>query len=245
MSSTAAVLIIGNEILSGRTQDQNLPYLAKRLSELGIPLNQARIISDNESDIIDVVRVLAATHTYVFTTGGIGFTHDDITAKSVAKAFDVNIEEHPEALRLLREYYGEALNEARRRMALIPVGATLIKNPISKAPGFQMENVFVLAGVPSVMQAMFEGLAGQLSGGKPILYSTVGCRLAEGVIADELMLLQDRHPEVEIGSYPYFKSGVIGVNLVIRGIDLDSINNATADISEMIRVLGGEPIVES
>lgn len=245
MTSTAALLIIGNEILSGRTHDQNLPYLAKRLGELGIRLNQARIISDNESDIIDAVRELASTHSYVFTTGGIGFTHDDITAKSIAKAFNVGFEENPEALRLLQEYYGDALNEARRRMALIPIGATLIKNPVSKAPGFQMENVFVLAGVPSVMQAMFEGLTGQLSGGKPILYSTVSCRLPEGIIADELMLLQDRHPEVDIGSYPYFKSGVIGVNLVVRGIDLDSINNATDDISEMIRSLGGEPIFES
>jgi len=244
MTATAAVLIIGNEILSGRTQDANLQYLAKRMGELGIRLNQARIIPDGTADIITAVQDLAATHTYVFTTGGIGFTHDDITAVSVAKAFNVGIEEHPEALRLLQDYYGDALNEARRRMALIPQGATLIDNPISKAPAFQIQNVFVLAGVPSVMQAMFEGLVGRLTGGKPIQFAAVSCKLPEGVLADDLMLLQDRHPDVEIGSYPSFKTGILGVSLVVRGIDTDSIARATKDISDMIRSLGGEPVKE-
>jgi molybdenum cofactor synthesis domain-containing protein len=245
MTSTAAVLIIGNEILSGRTQDINLQYLAKRLGELGIRLNEARIIPDEMNDIVNSIQALSIAHTYVFTTGGIGFTHDDITAKSIAKAFGVEIEEHPEALRLLQEYYGDALNEARRRMALIPVGATLIANPVSKAPGFQIGNVFVLAGVPSVMQAMFESLVGKLTGGKPIKYATVSCQLAEGIIADELTLLQDRHPEVDVGSYPYFKNGILGTSLVVRGVDSDSVASAVKDIADMVMSLGGVPAIES
>lgn len=245
MTSTAAVLIIGNEILSGRTQDANLQYLAKRMGELGIRLKHVRVIPDEREEIISCVRELAAAHTYVFTTGGIGFTHDDITASSIAAAFDVILEEHPEALHLLRDYYGDSLNEARRRMALIPVGATLIPNPVSKAPGFQMGNVFVLAGVPSVMQAMFESLVGKLTGGQPIQYTTVICPLAEGVIADELMIIHDRHPEVDIGSYPYFKNGVLGTSLVVRGLDVDSITNAVLDICDMINSFGGEPFIES
>jgi molybdenum cofactor synthesis domain-containing protein len=177
MTATAAILIIGNEILSGRTQDVNIQFLAKRLGELGIRLNQARVIPDETDLIIASVRELAATHTHVFTTGGLGFTHDDITAVTMAQAFDVEIEEHPVALQILQEYYGDAFNAARRRMTLIPVGATLIDNPVSKAPGFQIQNVFVLPGVPSVMQAMFEGLVGLLSGGAPILFSAVSCQM--------------------------------------------------------------------
>lgn len=244
MTQTAAILIIGNEILSGRTQDANIQYLAKRLGEVGIRLDQARVIPDEEEMIISNVRELAGTHSYVFTTGGIGFTHDDRTAMSLAAAFGVGLEENPTALRLLQDYYGEALNEARRRMALIPVGATLINNPVSKAPGFQIRNVFALAGVPSVMQAMFDSLAGSLVGGAPILFSSVSCGLPEGILADDLALLQDRHPEVDIGSYPYFKSGVLGVSLVMRGIDAGSIASATRDVVEMVQTLGGEPVVE-
>ena len=244
MTPNAAILIIGNEILSGRTQDVNIQYLAKRLGNIGVRLDQARVIPDEESVIISNVQELAASHTYVFTTGGIGFTHDDRTALSLATAFGVELEENPTALRLLQDYYGDALNEARRRMALIPVGATLIDNPISKAPGFQIQNVFALAGVPSVMQGMFDGLVGRLNGGAPILFSSVSCHIPEGVLADELALLQDRHPEVDIGSYPYFKNGVLGVSLVMRGTDADSVAGATQDIVDMVKTLGGEPILE-
>ncbi|MBM3632128.1 MAG: competence/damage-inducible protein A [Alphaproteobacteria bacterium] len=244
MTTTAAILVIGNEILSGRTQDANIQYLAKRLGDIGIRLNQARVIPDGRSQIISSVRELASSHTYVFTTGGIGYTHDDITAASLAEAFHVSLEENPRALSLLRDYYGEFLNDARRRMALIPIGATLIDNPISKAPAFQIENVFVLAGVPSVMQGMFESLIGRLTGGKPIQFATVNCSFSEGVIADELALLQGRYPEVEIGSYPYFKLGKLGVSLVMRGIDVDSIQKATQDVCKMIQSLGGDPIIE-
>lgn len=244
MTSTAAILIIGNEILSGRTQDVNIQYLAKRLGNIGIRLKQARVIPDERLQIIATVRELAASHTYVFTTGGIGYTHDDITAASLAEAFHVSLEENIHALTLLQGYYGESLNEARRRMALIPTGATLLDNPISKAPGFQIENVFVLAGVPSVMQGMFESLIGRLTGGKPIQFVTVNCSLSEGVIADELSVLQSRYPEVEMGSYPYFKLGQLGVSLVMRGIDANLIQKATQDVCNMVRSQGGEPLIE-
>jgi len=244
MTQTAAILIIGNEILSGRTQDANIQYLAKRLGEVGIRLDQARVIPDDVPVIISNVRELAGTHNYVFTTGGIGFTHDDRTAMSLAAAFGVELEENPAALRLLQDYYGDTLNEARRRMALIPAGATLIDNPVSKAPGFQIQNVFVLAGVPSVMQAMFDSLVGRLVGGAPILFASVSCRIPEGVLADQLALLQDRHPEVDVGSYPYFKSGILGVSLVMRGIDARSISNATREVVDMVQNLGGDPVIE-
>ncbi|MCE3231343.1 MAG: molybdopterin binding domain protein [Alphaproteobacteria bacterium] len=244
MVPTAAILIIGNEILSGRTQDVNIQYLAKRLGELGIRLDQARVIPDEVPSIVATVRELAAHHTYVFTTGGIGFTHDDRTAAALAEAFDVPLEEHPEALRLLQTYYGDALNAARRRMALVPVGAVLVDNPISKAPGFQIQNVFVLAGVPDVMQAMFESLRGRLSGGAPIQFTTVSCGLPEGILADDLAFLQGRYPEVEIGSYPSFRLGVLGVSLVMRGIDAAAIASATEAVVAMVKRLGGEPAVE-
>lgn len=244
MTQTAAILIIGNEILSGRTQDANIQYLAKHLGDVGIRLDQARVIPDDVEVIVSNVRELAATHTYLFTTGGIGFTHDDRTAFAMGQALGVEMEENPTALRLLQDYYGDALNEARRRMALMPVGVTLIDNPISKAPAFQIQNVFVLAGVPSVMQGMFDSVIGRLVGGATILFSAVSCGLPEGMIADELALVQDRHPEVDIGSYPYFKLGVLGVSLVMRGTDTDSIAYATQDVKEMIKELGGVPVVE-
>lgn len=244
MAPTAAILVIGSEILSGRTQDVNILYLAKRLGELGIRLNQARVIPDEKPLIVSTVRELAAYHTYVFTTGGLGFTHDDRTAVSLAEAFGTSLEEHPEALRLLQEYYGDALNEARRRMAFVPRGAMLIDNPISRAPGFQIQNVFALAGVPSIMQCMFESLMGRLTGGAPIQFVTVSCGLPEGVLADALASVQERHPQVEIGSYPYFKNGVLGVSLVMRGIDASLIARATEDVVNMVQTLGGKPVVE-
>jgi molybdenum cofactor synthesis domain-containing protein len=243
MTQTAAILIIGNEILSGRTQDTNIQYLARRLNELGICVPFACVIPDEVPVIVKTVRDLVAAHTYVFTTGGIGFTHDDKTAASLAEAFEVAVEEHPEALRRLTSHYGADLNEARRRMALMPAGSVLIDNPVSKAPAFQIHNVFALAGVPVVMQAMFESLIGRLTTGAPIQYATVSCGLMEGLIADELARLQDRHSEVEIGSYPYFKSGTWGVSLVMRGIDQDAIASATRDVMAMVRDLGGEPEV--
>lgn len=244
MTPTAAILVIGNEILSGQIQDANIQYLAKRLGELGILLRQATVIPDEVPFIISTVRELAAHHTYVLTTGGIGFTHDDRTAVALAEAFGVTVEEHPEALLLLHAYYGNALNEARRRMALMPLGAVLIDNPISKVPAFQIENVFALAGVPSVMQGMFESLVGRLVRGTPIQFTTISCNLPEGIFADELASLQENHPKVEIGSYPYFKDGTLGANLVMRGTDTDSIADATQNVVNMVKTLGGEPVIE-
>jgi len=244
MEPTAAIIIIGSEVLSGRTQDENIQYLAKRLSELGIRLKEVRIIGDEEPAIISAAQELSAAYAYVFTTGGLGFTHDDRTAVSLAHAFGTRVQEHPEALRLLQEYYGDALNEARRRMALIPMGAILIDNPVSKAPAFQIQNVFALAGIPCVMQVMFEGLVGRITKGKPIQFATVNCQLPEGIIADSLAKIQNSHPAVEIGSYPYFSSGVLGVNLVLRGTDKNLIQKAMVDVVQMVRDLGGTPVVE-
>ncbi|HSK39399.1 MAG TPA: competence/damage-inducible protein A, partial [Arenibaculum sp.] len=189
---TAAVIVIGNEILSGRTQDANLGYMARRLTELGIRLREARVIADDPDEIVAAVNALRSRYDHVFTTGGIGPTHDDITSGCVAKAFGVELERNAEAVRRLEAHYGDPsmLNAARLRMAEIPVGATLIDNPVSAAPGFRIGNVHVLAGVPSIMRAMFDGIAPGLRGGPPIHARTVSCALAEGTLAEGLGALQ-------------------------------------------------------
>jgi len=242
---SAAIVIIGNEILSGRTQDANLPFLAKELSSMGIRLVEARVIPDIEDTIVDTVNTLRARCTYVFTTGGIGPTHDDITSASVARAFGVALHRHPEAVRLLEDHYrglSVELNEARLRMTEVPVGATLVHNPISKAPGFRYENVYVFAGIPSVMRAMFDQVRHELIGGAPLLSKTVSCGLGEGTIAVKLEAVQDAHPDLDIGSYPYFRDGRFGTSLVVRGTDPEAIDSAAAAIRAAIRDLGAEPI---
>ncbi len=239
---TAAVLVIGNEILSGRTQDANLAYLATGLGEIGIKLAEARVIRDDEAQIIATVNELRARYTYVFTTGGIGPTHDDITSECVAKAFGVKLRLDPEAVRVLEAHYPKgALNEARLRMAHVPEGATLVENPVSRAPGFRMDNVFVLAGVPLVMRAMFDGIKGRLRHGQPVLSRSVTCALGEGTIAKDLTAIQERFPDIEIGSYPYFRAGGFGVSLVSRGIDAARLAAVTEELKAMIRNLGGDP----
>ena len=242
---TACVLIIGNEILSGRTQDSNLSFLARRLGELGIRVREARVIPDIPDEIIAAVNACRARYDYVFTTGGIGPTHDDITSECVARAFDVPLEQNAEAVRRLLAHYGDPakLNEARLRMAAIPQGAVLVDNPISAAPGYQIGNVFVLAGVPSIMQAMFDQIAPRLRGGAPVRARTVTCRIPEGTIAAGLGALQDRHPGLDIGSYPYFGTSGFGVSLVLRGTDEAELDRATDELCELVRSLGGEPIV--
>ena len=239
---TAAVLIIGNEILSGRTQDVNLGWIGGRLVTLGIRLCEARVIADIESDIVDAVRALSARYTYVFTTGGIGPTHDDITADSMAKAFDVPIAQHPEAVRRLSQRYGgdDQLTPGRLRMARIPVGAALVDNPVSGAPGFRIANVFVFAGVPDVMRGMFDTIAGSLAGGPPILHRIVTCQIPESVLAEPLAAIQARFADVEIGSYPFFRHGGFGVSLIARGVRPDTLDRVVAELAEMIRDLGGE-----
>jgi len=240
---TAALVIIGNEILSGRTRDANLSYLAAKLNEMGIRLAEVRVVPDVEDRIVAAVNACREAYSYVFTTGGIGPTHDDITSQAVAKAFGVAFTRNPEAVaRLARQYAGGDLNDARLAMADMPEGALLIDNPVSGAPGFQIGNVFVLAGVPVIMQAMFEGLRGRLAGGRPILTRTVSCYLAEGTIAPGLAEVQRRFPAVEIGSYPFFRSGRFGASLVLRGEDESLLARAGEDIRALIRGLGGEPM---
>jgi molybdenum cofactor synthesis domain-containing protein len=217
---TAALIMIGNEILSGRTQDANLAWLAKELNELGIQVREARVVTDDEAAIVEAVNALRARYDYVFTTGGIGPTHDDITSASVAAAFNLPFGTHPEAERRLRAYYPpEKLNEARLRMAKTPEGARLIDNPVSVAPGFIVENVHVLPGVPSIMRAMFDGLRSSLRGGAPVLSRTITVFAPEGEVARPLGEIQARHPEVEIGSYPFMRQDRFGTSLVFRSPD--------------------------
>src|ERR1700740_1399581 len=195
---TACVLIIGNEILSGRTQDANLAFLARGLNEVGIRLREARVIPDEAGVIVSTVNEVRRAFDYVFTTGGIGPTHDDITAQCMADAFEVALIVHPEARRLLETHYPPGnLNEARLRMAMVPEGAQLLPNPISRAPGFQIGNVFVLPGVPSIMQGIFEQLKYRLVGGEKVLSRSISCQLAEGPLAHALAGLQERYPDVE------------------------------------------------
>lgn len=240
---TAAVIIIGNEVLSGRTVDANLPFLARALNDLGVRVREARIIPDDEAIIAATVNACRHAFDYVLTTGGIGPTHDDITAASIARAFEVPIECNPQALQALRQHYqpGE-LNEARRKMADIPAGATLIDNPVSKAPGFQIGNVFVLPGVPAIMRAMFDGIRGRLSGGAPVLSHAIAAYATEGAIASELAQIQARHPDVDIGSYPFVRAGRIGVSLVARTPDRDALARVAEEIRALIQALGETPI---
>ena len=239
---TACVLIIGNEILSGRTQDANLAFLAQGLTEIGVRLREARVIPDDAATIVAALNEVRRKYDYVFTTGGIGPTHDDITAGCVADAFGVKLILHPEAKRLLESHYPPgAINEARLRMAHMPEGAALLLNPISRAPGFRIGNVFVLAGVPQVMQATFNELRHHLRGGARMLSRSVSCSLSEGAIARDLGALQERYADLEIGSYPYFRRSDFGVTLVVRGTDRERIDAAVDELNRLIRALGGDP----
>ncbi|MBI3709707.1 MAG: competence/damage-inducible protein A [Proteobacteria bacterium] len=244
---TACVLIIGNEILSGRTKDANLPWLALRLNDLGVRLREARIIPDVEAVIVRTINEIRGQFDYVFTTGGIGPTHDDITAECVAKAFGVRLLQNPEAVARLRTNYArpEDLNAARLRMANIPEGARLIDNPVSKAPGFQIGNVYVMAGVPAIMQAMFDGFKHELVGGAKVLSRTVTAELAEGKIAEGLTALQGRYADVEIGSYPSYRLGRFALAIVMRGTAADRLTAAVAELKALMRSLGAEPTEEA
>ena len=242
---TACVLVIGNEVLSGRTKDANLNWLASRCTEIGIRLAEARVIPDEEDVIVSAINECRAKFSYVFTTGGIGPTHDDITAACIAKAFGVEIERRTEAVKLLESFIKkENLNDARLKMAEVPVGAELIYNPVSKAPGFRMENVYVMAGVPSIMRAMFEGYAPTLLTGKPVISQSVACYLPEGAVAKGLAEIQEGHPDVDIGSYPFMRANKFGCTLVSRSTSSDELNLVVGEIKKMIISLGGEPIDE-
>jgi molybdenum cofactor synthesis domain-containing protein len=230
---TAAVLLIGNEVLSGRTKDKNLGFIADYLTVLGIDLMEARVVADIEQDIADAVNALRRRYTYVFTTGGIGPTHDDITADAMAKAFGVGISHHPEASEILLKFFaeiGREANEARMRMARIPHGASLVYNRVSRAPGFRFENVFVMAGVPKVMQAMMEEIGPQLARGAPVLSRTIRFDGREGDIAQPLKDIQERYPAISIGSYPFESEKGFNTNVVLRGRDQGLLESATAEV---------------
>lgn len=244
-SPSAAVLIIGNEILSGRTEDANLNYIAKKLGDCGIRLSEARVVADIEADIVAAINDLRTKYTYVFTTGGIGPTHDDITAASIAKAFGKALIEHPEARARLLAYYTKAnLNEARLRMARMPEGALLIDNPISGAPGFQIENVYVLAGVPNIAQAMMDNIVSGLKHGPAFHSLAISGAVAESKLAAELAAIAARYTELDIGSYPWFRQGQYGTALVVRGIDRKAVQAAADAIFALVERLGGKPEFE-
>jgi len=231
----AAILIIGNEILSGRTQDTNTSTLATWLNSIGVKVGEVRVIPDIEKTIIDTLNLLKTTYDYVFTTGGIGPTHDDITAESVSKAFGLKYEIHKEAYKILEAYYkpGE-FNEGRQKMVWMPENANLILNPTSGAPGFSVENVFCLPGVPSILKSMLGGLTNNIVGGEPILSLTISLRTVESEIADALTKVQNNNQDAEIGSYPFFQAGKLGVSIVIRSEDQSKIDICNSQILKFV-----------
>ena len=241
---TACLLVIGNEVLSGRTQDLNIKFLATGLGAIGMPLREVRVIPDVPETIIATVNEVRAKFDHVFTTGGIGPTHDDITSECISAAFGVPWEPHAEAwARLDARYEPGEFNAARQRMATMPRGATLIDNPVSTAPGFTIGNVHVMAGVPRVMQAMWANLAPTLAGGAPVVMAAVHAMgLAEGKIADGLSAIQDRYPDIDLGSYPYYRSSGNGVALVAKGTEQAVVDACIAEVTAMIVQLGSTPI---
>ena len=231
----AAILIIGNEILSGRTQDTNTSTLAIWLNSIGVKVNEVRVIPDVEKNIIENLNILRKINDYVFTTGGIGPTHDDITAESVAKAFGLKYKIHQEAFKILEAYYkpGE-FNKGRQKMVMMPEKAKLILNPTSGAPGFNVENVYCLPGVPSILKSMLGALKNEIVGGKPILSHTISLRTVESEIADSLTQVQIRNKEVEIGSYPFFHAGKLGVSIVLRSENQSKIDSCNLEILKFV-----------
>ena len=231
----AAILIIGNEILSGRTQDTNTSTLANWLNSIGVKVIEVRVVPDEEKIIVDTINLLRKTYNYVFTTGGIGPTHDDITAQSVSKAFNRKYQIHKKAFKILEAYYkpGE-FNEGRQKMVWMPEDAELILNPTSGAPGFNVDNVFCLPGVPSILKSMLGGIKNKIVGGKPILSHTISLRTVESEIANSLTKVQERNKDVEIGSYPFFQAGKLGVSIVIRSEDQSKIDICNSQILEFV-----------
>ena len=232
----AAIVIIGNEILSGRTQDANVSFLTKWLNNLGVRVSEVRIIEDKEESIIDCIKEIKKNFKYIFTTGGIGPTHDDITSKSIARAFNLTCGYHKEAYEILEKYYKPSeFNEGRKKMAKIPDRATLIYNPSSGAPGFIVENVFCLPGVPSILKSMVEGLKSRIIGGKKILSRTISVGTVESEIAKPLKDIQNKFKNIEIGSYPFFKLGKVGVSIVMRSTEKNKIDDCSKQIVSFIQ----------
>ena len=232
----AAILIIGNEILSGRTQDTNTSTLATWLNSIGVIVREVRVIPDIEKTIVDTLNVLRKENNYVFTTGGIGPTHDDITAQSVSKAFGLKYEIHKEAFKILEAYYNPGeFNEGRKKMAKMPENAELILNPTSGAPGFSVENVFCLPGVPSILKSMLGSLKNVIVGGEPVLSHTISLKTVESEIANSLTKVQDQNGEVEIGSYPFFHAGKLGVSIVLRSENQSKIDNCISQVLDFVK----------
>jgi len=240
---TAALLVIGDEILSGRTQDKNIAQVATWLNRQGIRLEEVRVVPDVGARIASAVNELRRTYDYVMTTGGIGPTHDDITVDSIAAAFEVPVIVHPEARRILEDYYATrgGVTDARLRMARVPEGAELLPNPTSGAPGVRMDNVFILAGVPSIAAAMMEALDGKLEGGRPMVSATVGAYAAESEVADLLREAEAANDGVAIGSYPFFKDGRYGANFVVRSDDGNLVERTAKDLERRLSEAGIEP----
>ena len=237
---TAALILIGDEILSGRTKDQNMGYIAETLTGLAIELREVRVVADVEADIVDALNAVRTRYDYVFTTGGIGPTHDDITADSVAKAFGVGIDHHPDALAMLRERYGEQdINEARLRMARVPDGGELIPNDVSWAPGFKVDNVYVMAGVPKIMRSMLDVVAPTLERGTPLLSETVPAYVGEGDLAVGLAKVQNDFEDVAIGSYPFEDGGRYGSNIVLRSKNAERLSAAKTAVEAVVRGASG------
>lgn len=244
-NKTASLLIIGNEILSGKTADKNLNHIALKLAAIGIDFVEVRVVRDVTTEIIEALNQLRTKHDYVFTTGGIGPTHDDITMDAVAKAFGVELVIDDGAKDSLKNYYkakGQELNPARLRMAQFPVGAELIKNSITAAPGCKIGNVFVLAGIPAIMHVMLEEALPYLTKGSQVISASVNCNLSEGEFAMQLDEIQKSHTTTEIGSYPYLHEGKYAASLVVRSIDKAAVDSAIAKIKAMIAELGGKEL---
>ena len=241
---TAALVVIGDEILSGRTQDKNIAQVASWLNVQGIRLREVRVVADDTAAIVAAVNALREGHDYLFTTGGIGPTHDDITVDAVAEALGVGVVIHPEARAILEGYYATrgGLNEARLRMARVPEGAELIRNRMSGAPGIRIGNLFLMAGVPAITAGMLDALTGELEGGQPVLALTIGSWVAESEVAELLRRTEHDHEGVAIGSYPFFREGRTGANFVIRGTDQALLETCAAALSAGLRAMGREAV---
>ncbi len=242
------MIVIGNEVLSGRTKDKNIGWVAEKLNSVGIDLIEARIIRDNQDVIISTIQELSKKVDYIFTSGGIGPTHDDITTVAIAKAFRIQVKKNKEALRRLEEHYkgtGIELNSARLKMADIPLGAKLIDNPVSAAPGFNIKNVYVMAGVPKIMQAMLDGVIKTIKNGSKTMSISIGCNIGEGNIAKGLEKIETSQKNIEIGCYPWFRAGLAGTNVVIRSMDKQACAQAAEKVKFLIKEFGGEPQIIS
>jgi molybdenum cofactor synthesis domain-containing protein len=241
---TAALVVIGDEILSGRTQDKNVAQIAKWLNVQGIRLAEVRVVADDTAAIVEAVNSLRARNDYLFTTGGIGPTHDDITVDAIAAALGVPVTYHPDALAVLERYYETrgGLTDARKRMARVPEGATLIPNRMSGAPGIHLGNIFIMAGVPHITAGMLDALTGTLEGGLPVLSETVGVWVAESEVAELLGAVERAHPEAQIGSYPFFREGRVGANFVVRSVEQDALEACLAELRDRLAAAGYEVV---